>query len=86
MRVDACPESVADYQTAQLERYAHEWLVWRSERFDGQPASWWATRRDRAAGEPYTVNCDTARELAEALAEQTRVDQFKQQLARDRGG
>jgi AcrR family transcriptional regulator len=30
--------------------HAATWLIWRSERFDGQPAAWCATRRDRRRG------------------------------------
>jgi hypothetical protein len=82
VRIDACPESVADYETARLERYAAAWLIWRSERFDGEPAAWCATRRDRTAGEPYTVARDSARELAARLAEQVRADQLKQRSVR----
>lgn len=86
MRVDACPESIADYETALLGQYAAEWVIWRSERFDGTPAAWCATRRDRGAGQPFTIVCDSARELAAKLARQARAARLREEFARDPGG
>jgi hypothetical protein len=31
MRVDAHPESIADYESARLARYAREWVVWLAD-------------------------------------------------------
>lgn len=72
MKVDASPESANEYEQAALARFAEAWIIWRSRRSDGLPASWCATRRDRRAGICPTVVRDTAQQLAEALADQLR--------------
>lgn len=73
MKVDACPESAKEYERAALAGFARAWIIWRSRQSDGRPASWCATRRDKNAGVSRTVVRDTARQLAEALADQARL-------------
>jgi hypothetical protein len=80
MRVDAYPQSAEEYATANLVRYERAWRIWRSEGSDGLPAGWCATRRVPSADELAMIVCDSAKELAEALAEQTRRAKERRQV------
>jgi hypothetical protein len=86
MRVDTCRKSAEQFAAAALIRYAPAWVIWCSEQPDGSPAAWYATRRDPGAGEPRTVACDSARQLADALAEQERGGPYPANFAFGRCG
>jgi hypothetical protein len=86
MRVDEFPESMSDYDAAGLVLYAPHWSIWRGERDDGLPGSWCATRRTETAGASAAVVRDSARQLADALAEQAREADAPARRAQARTG